>query len=158
MVPFSSGFRFLAHKSSLKSHQMTPFFIQNENWEQNDVILVKNLSFWTKQLSFDDFLMMTWEQENQRQRKFNQTQSNLIFSAFILHGHAMISWDVCLIRLCFLKSWRCQSKTSEVSLPYSRPFACSQKQYQLVMTKKKLLYLLLAYICAEPKDYISNSF
>ena len=31
VVPFFSGSRSLALKSSLKSHQMTPFFIQNED-------------------------------------------------------------------------------------------------------------------------------
>ena len=45
VVPFFSDSRSLAIKSSLKSHQMTPFFIQNEDWEQNDVVLVKTLSF-----------------------------------------------------------------------------------------------------------------
>ena len=34
-------------KSLLKSHQMTTFFIQNDDWEQNDVILVTFSSFWT---------------------------------------------------------------------------------------------------------------
>ena len=61
--------RSLALKTSLKSHQMTPFFIQNEDWEQNDVVLVKTWSSWTKMLSFDDFLMTTWERENEGQRK-----------------------------------------------------------------------------------------
>ena len=61
--------RSLALKTSLKSHQMTPFLIQNEDWEQNDVVLVKTLSYETKKLSFDDFLMTYWEQENESQRK-----------------------------------------------------------------------------------------
>ena len=40
MVPFLSGSCSLALKSTLKSHQMTPFFIQDEYREQKDVILV----------------------------------------------------------------------------------------------------------------------
>ena len=50
----------------LKSSNDT-FFIQNEDWEKNDVVIVK--SFGTKKLSFDDFLMTTLEQENENQRK-----------------------------------------------------------------------------------------
>ena len=62
-----------------KSHQMTPFF-QNEDWEQNDVVLVKTLSFGTKKkLSFDDFLMTTWERENESQRKKGTTNSASIW-------------------------------------------------------------------------------
>ena len=68
VVPFFSGSRSLALKLSSKSHQMTPFFFQNEDWEQNDVILVKTLSVW-KKMSFDEVLMMTWEHENTSQRK-----------------------------------------------------------------------------------------
>ena len=42
VVPFFfSSSRSFALKSSSKSHQMTPFFIQNKSWEQNDVVLVK---------------------------------------------------------------------------------------------------------------------
>ena len=60
VVSFFSGSCSLALKSSLKSHQMTPFSIQNEDWEQNDVVLVKTLSFGTKKVViwwlFDDDL------------------------------------------------------------------------------------------------------
>ena len=50
VVPFFSGSRSLALKLLLKSHQMTLFFIQNEDWEQNDIVLVKTLSFWTNKV------------------------------------------------------------------------------------------------------------
>ena len=60
VVSFFSGSHSVALKSSLKSHQMTSFFIQYEDWEQNDVVLVKTLSFWTKKVViwwlFDDDL------------------------------------------------------------------------------------------------------
>ena len=42
VVPFFSGSRPLALKSSLKCNQMTTFISQNEYWENNDVLLMKS--------------------------------------------------------------------------------------------------------------------
>ena len=68
---FFSGSQTLALKSSLKSHQMTTFLIQNEYWENVDFILVNTSSFWIKKFSFDDFLITTWEREGKSQKKKN---------------------------------------------------------------------------------------
>ena len=65
-------------KSLLNSSNDT-FFIQNEDWEQNDVILVKTLSFWTnKKLSYDDFLMTSWEQEPEEKGTTNFASMYLV--------------------------------------------------------------------------------
>ena len=77
LLPFGPGFSGffsgswpLPLKLSLKSHQMKTFFIQNEDWEKNDIIFLKTLSFLTKKkLSFNDFLMTTWEQEKKKNPK-----------------------------------------------------------------------------------------
>ena len=39
------------------------FFIQNENWEKNDIVLVKASSFGQKSCHFMTFWMTTWETE-----------------------------------------------------------------------------------------------
>ena len=53
---------------------MTPFFIQNEDWKENDVVLVKTLSFGTKKVViswlFDDDLR-TREQEIEEKETTN---------------------------------------------------------------------------------------
>ena len=58
VVSFFSGSRPLALKSSLKSLQMTTFLIQNEYWENNELVLVKTSPFWIKKVViwwlFDD--------------------------------------------------------------------------------------------------------
>ena len=58
--------RSLALKTSLKSHQMTPFFIQNEDWEQNDVVLIKTLLF----CKLNRYHLMTfwWQLKSERTR------------------------------------------------------------------------------------------
>ena len=57
----------------LSSHQMTPFFIQNENWEKNDVKVVKTSSFWTKKLViwwlYDNLRAREQEPDKERTRK-----------------------------------------------------------------------------------------
>ena len=60
---FSSRFCFLALKSSLKNHQMTTLFVQNDD------VFTQTPFFEPKQLSFHDFLMMTWDRENKSKRK-----------------------------------------------------------------------------------------
>ena len=44
---------------SLKSHQMTIVFNKNENWEKNEVVLMKTSSFWTKTVVIWWLLRMT---------------------------------------------------------------------------------------------------
>ena len=69
VVSFFSGSGPLALNSSVKSHQMTTFLNQKWVLSENDFVLVKPSLFWIKKLSFDDFLMRTWEQEVKSQRK-----------------------------------------------------------------------------------------
>ena len=48
---------------------MTTLFVQNDKvFTQMMIISLKPL-FWTKKMSFDDFLMTTWEQEKENKRK-----------------------------------------------------------------------------------------
>ena len=65
MVPFSSHFHSLALKLSLQSHQMTTLFIQNDDF----FTVHSNPLSKPKKLSFEDFLMMTWERKNKNRRK-----------------------------------------------------------------------------------------
>ena len=59
MVPFFSGSRSIALKSSLKSHQMTTCFVQNDQIF-TQMMMISLCSFIEqKKLSFDDFLMTT---------------------------------------------------------------------------------------------------
>ena len=44
-VPFSSRSCSLVHKSSWKSHQMTPFFVQKEGFGEKIIISVKMMKF-----------------------------------------------------------------------------------------------------------------
>ena len=67
VVPFFSGSCCLTTlKLSSKSHQMTPFFIQNEDWEQNDVVLIKTLLF----CKLNRYHLMTfwWQLKSERTR------------------------------------------------------------------------------------------
>ena len=80
-----SGSRSLALKSSSKSHQMTTCFVQNDIIFNKTTSFILNHHFEWKKLSFDDFLMTTWEQENESQRK-NKSQIpplNLLKNGFI---------------------------------------------------------------------------
>ena len=60
LVLFSSRSCSLALKLSLKSHQMTTFFVQKRSLSEIIIIWVKTLSFWTKQVAiwwlFNDHL------------------------------------------------------------------------------------------------------
>ena len=74
--------RSLALKTSLKSHQMTPFFIQNEDWEQNDVILVNTLWFGTKKVViwwlFEDDLVAREREPEKKKPKIPSLKSNYV--------------------------------------------------------------------------------
>ena len=80
VVSFFSGSCSLALKSSLKSHQMTPFSIQNEDWEQNDVVLVKTLSFGTKKVViwwlFDDDLRAREREPEEKETTNSEPQTD----------------------------------------------------------------------------------
>ena len=69
-LPCTMGSHYLALKTSLKSHQMTTLFIQNDNVFTQMLIFSLKPLFWAKKkLSFDDFLLTTWEWENKSKRK-----------------------------------------------------------------------------------------
>ena len=121
---------------------------------------MKTLSFWKKKLSFDDILMTTWKQENERQRNkdpripqlrlgpilheiHNQKQSNIISSAFVLHSHAMISWVFCHITKLLtsnpLKPWKNQREQSTFFPGYIQNFSGYSRLKVLVVTKVFLM-------------------
>ena len=93
VVPFFSSSRPLALKMSLQSHQMTIFCIQDEYWENDDVILVKSSLFWMRKVVicwlFDDELRAR-VREQEKKRTINSTSkgqlkvNNWNFFVFLL--------------------------------------------------------------------------
>ena len=69
MVSFFSGSWPLTLKSSIKSLQTTTFLIQNEYWENNELVLVKTSSFWVTQVVIWQLFDYNLRQEIKSQRK-----------------------------------------------------------------------------------------
>ena len=72
---FFSGSRSRSQNCHQKVIKWQLFFIQNDDWEKNEVVLVKTLLFWTKKVVILWLLMTTWETEKQRSRNSGPKES-----------------------------------------------------------------------------------
>ena len=69
LVLFSSHYRSLALKSSTKSHQTTTFLFKKGVWVKSSLFEWKIYHFEQNKLLYDDFLITTWERENERKKE-----------------------------------------------------------------------------------------